>query len=987
MKRQEFIVAGVIAAAIIGAVLWSDARRNQKPAPPKSIKLRYLRDPKEHEREDDLEAFFDGVNPGGKVNGTFIQPTGMWKCIGPFAYNNDGADKHWNMQGVVRSVTVDPKDHKRIILGTAYSGMYLSEDTGKSWRIVGENLPFFAVKGIAFSKSTPSRVYAATEKGPIRSNDGGKTWSETGLTGQLATSGNMAVDSTNANVAYYAGERGLYVTNDGGTTWTQKLIGMCWDVQTHPTKTGIAYAVQQVKDLPQGREWHDVVVTSNSGSTFTRMTAYPSFSASSASNILRVAIAVTPAAPNNVYVTPVGYITNPDKSTTWGMYGCFVSKNSGNTFEEKIRGAAGFLPASKTNPNLLVGDIYKDNDSGQCTWNYALAVSDKDPNLIVAGSQMPNWSKDGGHTWSSAVAEGSTTFAPHPDQQALAFDNGNLWVGNDGGLYEMPAEPDNTFRHYTQIFGVPSVEVWGFDQGWKSDVMVFGCYHGPITYCDPALLGTSPSGLHYWTGAGGADAGETFINPGDERIFYTHPWSMVKMTRSGNNTDPTSWADLGATLFGSESIIQHPNLANTLYARSGTKLLRSDDAATTWTTVKDFKPASPSHIEVSYTNPSNVLVICDGNKVSLSTDSGENWTNISPPNVGQQSYHSATFGAHSEAGLNNKTLWLVGKWSDQPHRIMKSTDGGGTWTDEAGTLPAQILNDVKSQLGTDGGVYIAGDYGVWYRDNSMSDWKNYSSGLPKSIAASYLRMNYATGKLRIGSERSIWEAPLYSTSNATACPMVASSNLYSGYAIPFCDHSVSPKGTAYSWSFEGGKPATSSEEKPSVSFKEPGVHEVTLTVKNGSRTHKRTFSLTVIAPPAFDSVRTLDNSSAFQTIPFYRVAAGQYLTFTALSPYEKDSKLAGLAELVVLDGKGNPLPRNGWKITSVDSQENGSPASNILDGNPATIWHTEFSQRQPGYPHTFTVDMGAMTSVSGIRVLQRTDNSNVHIKTFRVSLK
>jgi hypothetical protein len=64
------------------------------------------------------------------------------------------------------------------------------------------------------------------------------------------------------------------------------------------------------------------------------------------------------------------------------------------------------------------------------------------------------------------------------------------------------------------------------------------------------------------------------------------------------------------------------------------------------------------------------------------------------------------------------------------------------------------------------------------------------------------------------------------------------------------------------------------------------------------------------------------------------------------------------------------------RVVSVDSQELvgcNCAATNVLDGNSATIWHTEYSVRKPPLPHTLVLDLGGRYQVDGFRYLPRQD--------------
>lgn len=72
------------------------------------------------------------------------------------------------------------------------------------------------------------------------------------------------------------------------------------------------------------------------------------------------------------------------------------------------------------------------------------------------------------------------------------------------------------------------------------------------------------------------------------------------------------------------------------------------------------------------------------------------------------------------------------------------------------------------------------------------------------------------------------------------------------------------------------------------------------------------------------------------------------------------------------------LDRAGWSVigcsTEEISKENGA-AANVLDGNPKTIWHTNYSDNKGVAPHFITVDMGTEMEIGSLLYTPRTDNS------------
>lgn len=82
----------------------------------------------------------------------------------------------------------------------------------------------------------------------------------------------------------------------------------------------------------------------------------------------------------------------------------------------------------------------------------------------------------------------------------------------------------------------------------------------------------------------------------------------------------------------------------------------------------------------------------------------------------------------------------------------------------------------------------------------------------------------------------------------------------------------------------------------------------------------------------------------------------------------------------------DPLQASGWTAVASDS-ESGDPASNAIDGNAATFWHSEYSPDEVPMPHSLTIDMHASRYVSGLTYLPRQDGvSNGNIGEYSISV-
>ncbi|GJF25689.1 endo-alpha-N-acetylgalactosaminidase family protein [Streptomyces sp. HO565] len=105
-------------------------------------------------------------------------------------------------------------------------------------------------------------------------------------------------------------------------------------------------------------------------------------------------------------------------------------------------------------------------------------------------------------------------------------------------------------------------------------------------------------------------------------------------------------------------------------------------------------------------------------------------------------------------------------------------------------------------------------------------------------------------------------------------------------------------------------------------------------------------------------------------------AAGTTATWQATATYAH----AGATKTVSADARAavttEPLLSPGSMTATADS-ENGSsgdgegPVSNVLDGDPGTIWHTDYTGTPAPYPHWVTLELGGAADVDGFGYLNR----------------
>ncbi len=124
----------------------------------------------------------------------------------------------------------------------------------------------------------------------------------------------------------------------------------------------------------------------------------------------------------------------------------------------------------------------------------------------------------------------------------------------------------------------------------------------------------------------------------------------------------------------------------------------------------------------------------------------------------------------------------------------------------------------------------------------------------------------------------------------------------------------------------------------------------------------------------------------------YGTAGAYTATFTVTDSLgASDTTPATRTITVTVPGQSGPLPKSGWQLKYVDSQEtqaeNGA-AVNSFDSSASTIWHTQWYSAQPPCPHEIQIDLGTTYSIDGFRYLPRQDgdsNGNIGQYEFYVS--
>ncbi|MFM8487443.1 MAG: WD40/YVTN/BNR-like repeat-containing protein, partial [Bacteroidota bacterium] len=177
--------------------------------------------------------------------------------------------------------------------------------------------------------------------------------------------------------------------------------------------------------------------------------------------------------------------------------------------------------------------------------------------------------------------------------------------------------------------------------------------------------------------------------------------------------------------YANSEMVWDPRCWNIVYLGNGNKIWKSNDGGTSFAALYTFPGNNDNavyDIEVSRSNPD--VIYCsqwDGTDDAMwrSNNGGKTWTQLTKlPLPNNNDRVKMALSAEDE-----DILWVSVSYGSNGKKIYKTTDGGVSWVN----LTTPILNNIRitnimAQYGTDGGIYLGTNAGVFYRNNSMSDW-------------------------------------------------------------------------------------------------------------------------------------------------------------------------------------------------------------------------------------------------------------------------
>ena len=467
-----------------------------------------------------------------------------WQSLGPTNISGRATDL----------AVVDVGDQRHIYAAYATSGVWKSEDHGKSWRAIFEHEASTSIGDVAVAPSNPNIVWVGTGEANIfrasmagvgiyKSTDAGKTFTHMGLA-DTQTISRILVHPTNPDIVYVAASghewtdnamRGVFKTTDGGRNWTKVHYKSprtgAIDLVMDPTDPNVLYAAmwQRIR-----RKWSDprvepgyneggVVKSTDGGRTWQEMSQglpAPQFRG-------RIGIDIARSNPNVLYAFVDNYEEGRGpQAGERDAYGRAITNGrikAAEIYRTDDKGAS-WRKVSENN-NFMI------QHSGTYGWVFGqIRVDPVNENTIYTLGLGMNRSVDGGKTFTNATGastsniDGSATGGVHGDHHGLWIDPKDplkLYNANDGGVYH------SLDGGKTWVFAVSAAGAQFYNVSLDTTRPASWAYgsiqdHGSRRGLVDVSKGRGAIPAVAWEGAPGGEGSNHSIDPTNPNIVYTH---------------------------------------------------------------------------------------------------------------------------------------------------------------------------------------------------------------------------------------------------------------------------------------------------------------------------------------------------------------------------------------------------------------------------------------------------------------------------------
>ncbi len=631
-----------------------------------------------------------------------------WQELGPWNVNN--VTSHYSPGiGRVETFWVNPSDSNHMYMGSRSGGFWRTTDGGANWENTTDFLVASGVFSIAVNPANSNEVLIAVQQGGngythgiYKSTDGGKTWATTNFgpskLGWIGLGDNekiykIAYHPTEAGYIYIGTTKGLFISKTNLSTYTGIFTGRVTDIEFHPTKANIVYAYNN-----NGNDRNYLKKSIDYGDNFSNAGFL------TINNNAKLHIAVSPAAPNNVYLA----------STS----GVWRSTNEGLSFS------------------------FRSNPDENCL---GFAVSDEDVNYMVYGYVDTEASSDEGKTFDQ-VTKWSVQDAAyvHADIRAAECINGTFYMGTDGFLVKSN-DNGTTWTILNNGTGIREFYAVGLCQG-NDQIQMLGSQDN----------GTSILSENGWIEWNGGDGMEALVHPLNKNwMIGSWQYGSRNVTTNGGRTRVYS----GNPEKGSEEASwEAPLLLNPLdhmkVYHFSDEMFEGANFGREWTL--KGSPVLGQIIDAAIAeNNDKIIAIARYTALNLTTDGGNTWKNIVS---GLPSYYITDIAFDPKR--DSTILVTYNRYQSDNKKVYISKDLGSTWTNISYNLNNMPLRTVVVDQSDSSYIYVGGEIGVYYKSMNGTQWTLYDNKMP-NVTVKDLEIHHGSNTLRAATwGRGLWEYTL-----------------------------------------------------------------------------------------------------------------------------------------------------------------------------------------------------------------------------------
>lgn len=635
-----------------------------------------------------------------------------WEELGPTYWN---ATTHWSPGvGRVTGISVQEDNEQHIIVGGETGGVWRTYNGGETWVPLTDYLANLKVYSVAIDPSNPETYYFGSTSGLIfKSQDSGATWTNVGQIGNSVVN-KILIHPTNRLILFASAQnQGIYKSSNGGFAWDEVVSNenRGYDVEFKPGDPEIVYA--------SGLKFH---VSSDGGDSFTVHADFP--------NNEPKMIGISADDPEVVYVI---------EANGGSFGGLYKSEDAGFSFVE----------LDHAGRNYFGYDTAGFDPGGQAPRDMDITVNPNDVNEVHIAGVLTWRSLDGGlnfdisSDWVPGNAANAGIGYCHADVDILEFVNNTLYAGTDGGIFKAPNTTEISADYYTDLSTGLGIRQWykiGVSQ--TSDVVVTGGSQDNGSSFYSAVTGQ-------WIDWIGADGMEGFVDKDNPELLYGMiQFGGMYRTENGGATLlnlPEPGSGSGAWVSPFE---QDPSVQNTIYC-AFEQVFRSDNKGGNWTPISQDFGGDLNQMKIAPSN-NQIIYASRGAQLYRTMDGGAtDWQTMNPP------------GGINSIAIHPADPMRIAVAVTGTAKVRVSYDGGENWDSMTLNLPNFSALSVLWDDNGSNGLYLGMDYGVYYIDDTFSEWQPFLTNLP-NVIVNELEINQANGKIYAGTYgRGLWASTKY----------------------------------------------------------------------------------------------------------------------------------------------------------------------------------------------------------------------------------